>query len=166
LYYYFPNKGALFEEVLAFHVDRLKQRLEAAAYQGKGHRDRVEKMLLAYSDHVSESRSPLFLLRYRSEKETQIEKEDIHQQHARHVTAMMQPFEDELHLAIEAGGLRRVPGGVSPASLLLGLFHGLVQHRRTRQQFDIRSTDVALIIDIFWRGLSNPVKSDGNCDPS
>ena len=81
LYYYFPNKEALFSEVLTYHVVRLQERLKNAAALKSDHRDKIIAMLLTYSDHVAESRSPLFLLRFNTGK---VEKEEIHEQHAQH----------------------------------------------------------------------------------
>lgn len=155
LYYYFPNKEALFSEVLTYHVIRLQERLNNAAALKSDHRDKIVAMLLAYSEHVAESRSPLFLLRFITGK---IEKEEIHEQHAQHaqhIKDMIQPFEDEMRIAINSGILKPLPDGYSPASLLLGLFHGFVQHSRARKDWEIAPADVTQIVEIFWKGMSN-----------
>jgi AcrR family transcriptional regulator len=154
LYYHFPNKETLFEEVLTHHVERLNQKLREAADGGVDHRSRIENMLLAYSQHVAERRSPLFLLRFKTGKDDDIAKEDHRTQHARHLRVMMKPFEEELRIAIDAGVLQSLPDDISPAALLLGLFHGLVQHRHSCQETGIRPADVTLILDIFWKGMT------------
>jgi AcrR family transcriptional regulator len=151
LYYYFPNKGALFSEVLAYHAEKLRTRLEQAGQVGDSSRDRVAAMLLAYSQHVAQSRSSLFLLRIKMGK---IDEQETHRHHLEFVSVMMQPIEDELRIAIESGELMAMPEETSPASLLLGLFHGLVQHRRACRDLEITPQDVNLILDIFWRGMS------------
>lgn len=154
LYYYFPNKEALFSEVLAFHVEGLSQRLRAAAEKGTDHRDRLKRMLMTYSEHVAVTRSPLFLLRFKSGKVTEAEKEKIHERHAQHMKALIQPFEEELRSTMASGALKPLPENISPASLLLGLLHGLIQHRRTSQDFAITPEDIHVILEIFWEGIS------------
>jgi AcrR family transcriptional regulator len=155
LYYYFPNKEALFSEVLTYHVGCLQNRLNNAAAMKSDHRDRIVAMLLAYSEHVAESRSPLFLLRFKADKVAKEEIYEQHSQHAQHIKDMIQPFEDELRMAIKAGVLKPLPEGYSPASFLLGLFHGMVQHRRASKDWEISPEDVTLVVDIFWKGMSS-----------
>ena len=49
LYYHFPSKAALFEEVLEQHAQRLDERMRAAVHEKGTYRDRVKVMLLEYA---------------------------------------------------------------------------------------------------------------------
>jgi hypothetical protein len=63
-------------------------------------------------------------------------------------------LEGTLQTATERGELRSLSDDYSPASLLIGLFHGMLQHRKNREHFQISTEDIELVIDIFWHGLN------------
>ena len=68
LYYHFPNKEALFDEVIEYHAEKLAQRLLEASINAESTRDKMAAMLTEYAAHVSERRSPLFSLRRKADK--------------------------------------------------------------------------------------------------
>jgi len=151
LYYYFPNKEALFSEVLTFHVTRLGKCLKIAGESKTHPRERVIQMLFAYCKHGAQSRSPLFLMRFISDK---IDQDEIKDQHTQLLETLLYPIECELKSAIDSGNLQSLPDRISAASLLLGLLHGLIQHRRLYPDSEITLEDVEWVVDIFWRGMS------------
>ncbi len=152
LYYHFPNKEALFDEVVEYHANKLAKRLQEASAGVDMPRDQLAAMLTEYAAHVSERRSPLFSLRRNPDK---VHREQVEKQHGRLVRHMLAPLEDALHTATSQGELRQISDEYSPASLLLGLFHGMMQHRKHRTDYQIKPEDIELVIEIFWDGLKN-----------
>lgn len=150
LYYHFPSKEALFDEVLEHHADKLAQRMEEASSQANDTSGKLKAILGEYAIHVSERRSPIFSLRRHPDKVSQ---EEVRRQHGRLVRRLLSPLENTLQTATEQGELRSLSDNYSPASLLIGLFHGMLQHRKSRENFEISAEDIELVIDIFWRGL-------------
>jgi len=150
LYYHFPSKEALFDEVLENHADKLAQRMEQAGAQPVGTRSKLSSILGEYATLVSERRSPLFSLRRKSDDVSQ---EQVKTQHALMVQRMLAPLERTIQTAISKSELRQLPDDYSPASLLLGLFHGMLQYRKHDTDCQITPEDIELVIDIFWDGL-------------
>ena len=152
LYYHFPSKEALFDEVIEHHADKLARRMEQAGVQASNTRQKLMAILGEYARQVSEHRSPLFSL---SRKPDKGRPERIKKQHAHLVARMLAPLENTLQTAIVQGELRQLPESYSPASLLIGLFHGMLQHRKHCTDYQITSDDIELVVDIFWSGLQN-----------
>jgi len=154
LYYHFPNKEALFDEVIEHHTDKLAQRLQEVGAEADTPREQLVAMLMEYAALVSERRSPLFLLHRKSDDTN---REQVKKQHGRLMQRMLSPLEEALQTATTQGELRQLSDDYSPASLLLGLFHGMLQHRKHAANCQITPQDIELVIDIFWSGM----KSDG-----
>lgn len=152
LYYHFPSKEALFREVMARHVAVLGARM-ALAGQGAGSpRARVEAMLLEYTRIAADRRSPFFLLR--REHPEAGEKARFHELAGKWMRAMLKPLDETLQTAVAAGELRPLPDGYSPAALLVGLLHGLVQHRFACGGGQaVGEPEIALVVSLFWDGL-------------
>jgi AcrR family transcriptional regulator len=150
LYYHFPSKEALFDEVLEYHADKLAQRMEQASTQASDTRSKLKAILSEYSIQVSERRSPLFSLRRKPDK---VNQEQVKKQHHFMVQRLLAPLENTLQAAIEQGELQPVAPNYSPASLLVGLFHGMLQHRKNVNNAEVNAEDIEMIIDIFWNGL-------------
>ena len=150
LYYHFPSKEALFDEVIEHHADKLAQRLQEAGAGANIPRERLGAMLTEYATHVFERRSPLFSLHRKSDDTN---REQVKKQHGRLVRRILAPLEETLQIAIDQGELRQIPDDYSPASLLLGLFHGMLQHRKHATNCQITPDDIELVIDIFWDGM-------------
>jgi AcrR family transcriptional regulator len=153
LYYHFSSKEALFDEVLDYHAGKLTQRLEQASAQASDTRGKLRAILGEYAIRVSERRSPLFSLRRKPENPSPEQIEQIKQRHRRLVKQLLAPLENTLQMATEQGELRPLSEDHSPASLLIGLFHGMLQHCKNTTDGQINSADIELVIDIFWSGL-------------
>ena len=150
LYYHFQSKEALFDEVINHHAEKIAQRMEQAGAQQENVRTKLFAILDEYAKLVSERRSLFFSLRRQSDE---VGQEQVRRQHAQLVHRMLAPLENTLQIATDQGDLRQIPDQYSPASLLLGLFHGMLQHRKHATNCLITSDDIELVIDIFWRGL-------------
>jgi AcrR family transcriptional regulator len=152
LYYHFPNKEALFDEVLKNHATKLGEKMLQAGSAVESTREKVAKILDEYAQMVAERRSPLFLLR-RKPPPSEINHEEARHKHAELVKIMLAPLQDVLEEAVLSGELRPLPDQHAAASLLLGLFHGMLQHRKSCQDCDLTSEDIEVVIEIFWDGL-------------
>jgi AcrR family transcriptional regulator len=152
LYYHFPSKEALFDEVLAYHADKLAQRMAQASEGASGTRGKLLAILGEYAVQVSEPerRSPLFSLRRKPDK---VNQEQVKKQHGHMVQRLLAPLESTLQTATDQGELQALPDNTSSASLLMGLFHGMLQHRKNTMNGEVSTEDIELIIDIFWDGL-------------
>ena len=150
LYYHFSSKEALFNEVVDHHAVSLSARMSQAAQSVDSARKKVEAILAEYAWVTAERRSPLFLLRREAKS---MDKPQSREQFRRLIHAMLRPLEEVLSEAMESGELRSVPDDYSPAALLVGMMHGLMQHKRTCQSRDISEEDISFVVDIFWDGL-------------
>jgi AcrR family transcriptional regulator len=150
LYYHFPSKEALFDEVLEYHAEKLAQRMEQASAQASDTRGKLRAILAEYAIQVSERRSPMFSLRRKPDKAN---REQVKQEHRKMVRRLLAPLENAIQTATEQGELRALSEDYSPASLLIGLFHGMLQHRHNIAEGQVSSEDIELVIDIFWSGL-------------
>ena len=150
LYYHFKNKESLFAEVLENHAGRLSDHMRQAAAGETDIREQVVAMLTEYATLAAHRRSPMFTLRHKS---SGLDREHARQQHARLIGAILTPIEAALNQAVESGELRPLPEEYSAASLLLGMMHGMFQHRRMCQHGGVTPEDVRIIVDIFWNGM-------------
>lgn len=154
LYYHFPSKEALFREVMARHVAVLGARMALAGQGAGAPRQRVEAMLLEYTRIAADRRSPFFLLRREPEVGEQAHFRELV---GRWMRAMLKPLDDVLQAAVEAGELRPLPRGTSPAALLVGMLHGLVQHHLACGAGEtIGQAEIAVVVSVFWDGLRRP----------
>ncbi len=150
LYYHFPNKEALFEEVLHHHAARLNRQMQQASETAGTTKARVIATLNVYAQMSAHQRSPLFMLR--REHHT-LGKDKAREQFVHLIHTILQPLEETLQQAIAAGELHSLPEGASPASILLGMLHGQAQHCKMVKGSTITQAEVKLIVDIFWNGL-------------
>ena len=152
LYYYFPNKDALFDEVIEHHADKLALHLQEAGSKADTPRKKLAAMLHEYATYVPEHRSLLFSLRRKTDDAN---RKQLDRHHRQIVNRMLAPIEKTLKSAAELGELRNLSSEYSPASLLLGLLHGMLQHQNNWSNCQIKTEDINLVIDIFWDGLSS-----------
>jgi AcrR family transcriptional regulator len=150
LYYHFPSKEALYHEVLEYHAANLIDRMTQASKSAHTSRGKVEAMLVEYADVTMGKRSPFFLSRREAPT---IEKSPPKAYIVKMIHALLQPLEDILAEAIAVGELRPVPNDTSPASLLVGMLHGMMQHKRICQTYAVTKQDISLVVDVFWEGL-------------
>jgi hypothetical protein len=66
---------------------------------------------------------------------------------------MLQPLEDVLLEASQRGELRDFGEDFSPASVLVGMLHGMKQYHRMCLQSGLRDKDIPKVIDVFWNGI-------------
>jgi AcrR family transcriptional regulator len=150
LYYHFANKEALFHEVMERHTQKLADRMRKAGEINGTTRDRVTAILIEYSHITADRRSPMFLLR-REVHSAQREHEWKDMAKLFHV--MLQPLEDVLLEASQRGELRDFGEDFSPASVLVGMLHGMKQYHRMCLQSGLRDKDIPKVIDVFWNGI-------------
>ena len=150
IYYHFPSKEALFDEVVEKHAEKLADRMDKAREQATETQDRIKAILGEYARQVFERRSPLFSLHRKPDKN---HSEQVHKNHYRQIKRILTPLENTLRIAFEQGELRQIPDDFSPAFLLLGLFHGMLQQRKYCTDKKINSRDIELVVDIFWHGI-------------
>jgi AcrR family transcriptional regulator len=155
LYYHFPSKEALFGEVMEFHAAGMKAHMGRAAETKKSYIEKAEAILNEYARITADRRSPLFMLRRDAVHHS---KTHTKEQFGRLIHIMLEPLEDVINDATIAGELRKPPQGFSPASLLVGMFHGHMQHLRAHHGSEIRPGDVRVVVDLFWNALS-PLQS-------
>ena len=153
LYYHFPNKEALFREVLECHIAGLRDRMEGARDENLASRERVVNMLTEYGTLVANRQAIWNLI---SPKRSGRRRKGRHPIHIRLMEALLTPIEDELRIAIDSGELNPLPEGISPASLLIGMLHGFLQYRRIfLPPKPLDKEDIRSIVDVFWRGLQS-----------
>ncbi len=150
LYYHFENKEMLFAEVLENHAQQLSDHMRQAAVGVEDRREQLIAILSRYASLAGHRRSPLFLLRH---KAAGLDKQKAVRQHERLFQAILLPIEEVLVGAVDDGELQPLPAGYSAASLLLGMLHGMTQHRRMCHQESIQPEDVEVVVDVFWGGL-------------
>jgi len=152
LYYYFPNKDALFDEVIEHYVEKLALRLQEAGLKADTPRKKLTAMLYEYAKNIPERRSLLFSLRRQPDG---IHHKQLDHQHRRMVNRMLAPIENILNSAVEQGELTSLANEYSQASLLLGLLHGMLQHHTNNSDSQIKAEDINLVINIYWNGMSS-----------
>ena len=151
LYYHFSNKNALFSEVLEEHAKRLSDHMREAAEDADSLREQIIAMLVKYSSLAGHRCSPLFLLRHKSDG---LDRVKARLKHGRLIGVILEPLEEVLNRAVEAGELLAFPDGYSAASLLFGMLHGMGQHRKMCFHENIQPQDVRIVVDIFWDGMN------------
>lgn len=152
IYYHFPSKEALYYEVLEYHASNLTDRMTQAARSLGSPKQKLKAMLTEYAQISIGRRSPFLLSRREA---ATIKNPPPKEFMIRMIHTMLQPLEDTIAQAISNGELRSLPNGNSPAALLVGMVHGLMQHKRTCQSSAVSAQDIDLVVDIFWEGLVN-----------
>ncbi len=152
LYYHFPNKEALFQEVMERHIAGLRERMERARDSSHNSRERVLNMLVEYGTLVANRQAVWNLI---SPQGRGRRRKGRHPFKSRLMQAMLNPIEGELRIAMDRGELNPLPDGMSPASLLIGMLHGYLQYRSLflHPTKSLSKEDVRSIVDVFWRGL-------------
>lgn len=152
LYYHFPSKDSLFQEVIEMHAHRLRDQMLRAAEKAGTHKEKVMAILNEYALLAAERRSPVFLLRG---SHNQGESEHLKGYMSGVIHAILQPLDEVFQQAIEAGEIRRLPQDYSAGALLLGMLHGLVQHKRACYGNELEMEDIKWVVEVLWRGMNN-----------
>ncbi len=150
LYYHFPSKEALFRMVMENHAKKLSDHMKQAGNVNGSTRDKITAILVEYARITADRRSPIFLLR----REDPATNGDQHWKDASKLFhALLQPLDEVLMSAIDGGELRMLEGKLSPASLLVGMLHGMIQHQRMCLHKSFTNEDIMQVVDIFWSGM-------------
>lgn len=150
LYYYFPSKTALFDEVLEHHASRLDARMRKAGDLGGSYRERTRAMLMEYVSITKNRRPPFYLLRRKIEGLDESKRTDYFR---RLFHAMILPLEELLNETIQAGDLEELPDGYSAAALLVGMVNGQILFSHACGSDLVESDKVEKLVNIFWHGL-------------
>ena len=150
LYYYFQNKEALFEEVMLRYTTSLREQMNQAGEEGDDYQQRICAMAKAYMNLGSNQRSMFFLARQK--------RDDFHPNESRDtikvwLEVVLEPFESVFQEAALDGEIIQVPEAYSAASMLMGMLHGMIMHRRICREGRISQGDIEYIVSLFWNGL-------------
>jgi AcrR family transcriptional regulator len=139
--------------VMRRYAARLGQRLAEAARAAENPRQRLAAMLREYMHVVREQHSPFFMLRREA---AGLKHGHVGASFAQLMQAMLEPLQQVLAEAFEAGELHAQLDPYDAAAVLVGMLHGLAQRRRACRDHEptISDIDVDRVVDIFWRGLA------------
>ena len=150
IYYHFPNKEALFAEVMQRHAENLRARMVQAGENVELLRERVLAILTAYIDAIAGQQAPIFML-HRDAKHLK--------EHGKHRGKLMQaislPLVETLQLAQQSDEIKNKPSAGESAAMMLGMLHGLAQqHRATGVDGRALSQDdIQMVVGLFWDGI-------------
>lgn len=149
LYYHFGSKQNLYVEVIRGFVASVVQPVQEAE-EGRGSsRERLTRMVLAFAQYVSDSRSELHML---LRDLTKCEGEEIQELIPEVIGQVLAPFAAVLEDGIAAGEIRAVD--VHRTSLLLmGMLNSLVAHRMREPVPETLAEDVDLAISTLYEGI-------------
>jgi len=157
LYYHFPNKAALFSEVMERYAQRFQAQLWDVIDTADNAREQASAVLKKFATMIAVQEAPLFAVR-REFKE--LDDPNAVDEAKRIYHSVLEPLEDVLRGAIERGELEAIPEGYSPASLLFGMMHGSTMHYKFRGHKEVSPQQVEevvdLVIQVFWDGLKTP----------
>ena len=149
LYYHFGSKQNLYVEVIRGFVASVVQPVQEAE-EGRGSsRERLTRMILAFAQYVSDSRSELHML---LRDLTECEGEEIQELIPEVIGQVLAPFAAVLEDGIAAGEIRAVD--VHRTSLLLmGMLNSLVAHRMRGPVPETLAEDVDFAISTLYEGI-------------
>ena len=149
LYYHFGSKQNLFVEVIREFVASVVQPVQEADAGSGSSRERLARMVLAFSRFISESRSELHIL---LRDLTECEGEEIAQLIPQVMERILAPFAAVLEDGITAGEIRSVD--VHRTSLLLmGMLNSLAARRMRGPVPEPLEEDVDLAIGTLYEGI-------------
>jgi AcrR family transcriptional regulator len=149
LYYHFGSKQNLYVEVIRGFVDSVVQPVQEAEAGNGSSRERLTRMVLAFAQFSSESRSELQTL---MRDLTECEGEEIQQLIPDVIGQILSPFAAVLEEGIAAGEIRAVD--VHRIShLLMGMLNSLAARRMFGQVAEPLEEDVDLAICTLYEGI-------------
>lgn len=154
IYYHFPDKESLFVEVMQRHAENLRDRMAAAGAEIKSPREKLVAILGAYVNEIAEQRAPIFMIRKDMRRKIIIKHGE---RHIHLMQSVSQPIVETLQLAQEASQIKSVPNAEEASGMLLGMLHGLAQHRRAsgKEGRAISDNDIRMVVDIIWDGVGH-----------
>jgi AcrR family transcriptional regulator len=149
LYYHFGNKQNLFVEVIRGFVASVVQPVQEAEAGSGSSRERLTRMVLAFAQFSSESRSELHML---LRDLTECEGKEIQQLIPEVTGQILAPFAAVLEDGIAAGEIRAMD--VQRISLLLmGMINSLAARRMHGNVPEPLTEDVDLAISTLFEGI-------------
>lgn len=150
LYYYFSSKEDLFREVMRRYTISLREQVKKAGEGKESDQERITAMAQEYVNLVSNQRSMFSLTRSRKEG---LERKEAQSKISEWLEFVLEPFEEVIQDAIARGTLKPISEEHSPASMLMGLLHGMFLYRKICHQKEIRKEDIRIAVDVFWNGM-------------
>ena len=150
LYYHFASKDALFLEVIEQHAARLGACMRKVGERDSSFQERVTVIAWEYMQLMSNRRSMFFLLRHKAKD---LSKDKAPDDFIQIFNTVLDPIEEVLQEAIEAGELRMLPGNYFSTSILMSMLQGAGHYHKVRNQENLTEEDVRLIVDLFWNGI-------------
>jgi AcrR family transcriptional regulator len=149
LYYHFGSKQNLYVEVIRGFVESVVQPVQEAEAGSGSSRERLTRMVLAFAQFSSESRSELQTL---MRDLTECEGEGIQQLIPEVIGQVLSPFAAVLEEGIADGEIRAVD--VHRIShLLMGMLNSLAARRMFGQVVEPLTEDVDLAISTLFEGI-------------
>jgi AcrR family transcriptional regulator len=149
LYYHFGSKQNLYVEVIRGFVASVVQPVQEAEAGSGSSRERLTRMVLAFAQFSSESRSELqTLVRDLAE----CEGEEIQQLIPEVIGQVLSPFAAVLEEGIAAGEIRVVDVN-RVGHLLMGMLNSLAARRMFGQVAETLEEDVDLAISTLYEGI-------------
>ena len=149
LYYHFGSKQNLYIDVIRKFVASVVEPVKEAEVGSGSSRERLTRMVLAFAEFISESRSELHML---LRDLTECEGEEIQQLVPEVTGQVLAPFSAVLEDGIAAGEIRAVDvHGTS--ILLLGMLNSLAARRLRGPVPETLAEDVDLAIGTLFEGI-------------
>jgi AcrR family transcriptional regulator len=149
LYYHFGNKQNLYVEVIRGFVDSVVQPVQEAEAGSGSSRERLTRMVLAFTQFSFESRSELQML---MRDLTECEGEEIQQLIPDMIGQILSPFAAVLEEGIAAGEIRPVDAH-RISHLLMGMLKSLAARRMFGRVAEPLTEDVDLAISTLFEGI-------------
>jgi TetR/AcrR family transcriptional regulator len=149
LYYHFGNKQNLYVEVIRGFVDSVVQPVQEAEAGSGSSRERLTRMVLAFTQFSFESRSELQML---MRDLTECEGEEIQQLIPDMIGQILSPFAAVLEEGIAAGEIRPVDAH-RISHLLMGMLNSLAARRMFGRVAEPLTEDVDLAISTLFEGI-------------
>ena len=150
LYYHFGSKQNLYVEVIREFVASVIQPVQEAESGSGSSRERLTRMVLAFSRFLSESRSELHML---LRDLTECEGEEIQQLIPEVTGQILSPFATVLEDGVAAGEIRTVDVG-RVSLLLMGMLNSMAARRMRGPVPETLAEDVDLAISTLYEGIA------------
>ena len=149
LYYHFGSKQSLYVEAIRAFVDSVVEPMQRAEAIEGSSRERLTRMVLAFAQFSSESRSELQML---LRDLTVCEGEEIQQLIPEVMGQILSPFAAVLEDGIAAGEIRTVDVHRT-SQLLIGMLNSLAARRMRGPVHETLAEDVELAISTLFEGI-------------
>ena len=149
LYYHFGSKQNLYVDVIKGFVASVVRPVQEAEAGSGSSRERLTRMILAFAEYISESRSELHMV---LRDLTECEGEDIQQLIPEVTGQVLAPFAGVLEDGIAAGEIRAVDMHLV-SFLLMGMLNSLAARRMHGIVATPLTEDVDLAISTLFEGI-------------